>query len=341
MNREAQRTGRSDSLVIWTLEVFTCKHFGSRCFGYVRFFNIQEVQVEKCFLEPDGYPTSPGMGEGSAPGVLTVIVPAYITPGSWRVGPGAGHAVRPPPGGCTCALTGPVCRRDASRLQVGGSGWLTGGLPGDRLQRCFSLHCHHQLGSQFLWKADNRGVVCENRVWFPLFGRQGSQAERVLWVPHCPHPPPPLAPPPLLKASIWTLPGAPLTTPVWTARSAGSSCLWGSPLSVLGRALAGDICLSPALVGTAWSGSCPGSWSSAVGLGPWCPQPNALLSLLRIGFLPVPPPHWPTTSTSQGHLPHRALFFSFILGPLRKHSLRPWVGGGVAELMDVFQSWVT
>lgn len=62
--------------IIWTLEVFTCKHFGSRCFGYVRFFNIQEVQVEKCFLEPDGYPTSPGMGEGPAPGVLTVIVPA-------------------------------------------------------------------------------------------------------------------------------------------------------------------------------------------------------------------------------------------------------------------------
>ena len=61
--------------ILWTHEIFTCKHFGSRLFGYLSLFNTEMLQVKGGFSQALLTSRSPGKGIRHVTCVLTVIKP--------------------------------------------------------------------------------------------------------------------------------------------------------------------------------------------------------------------------------------------------------------------------
>ena len=129
--------------ILWTLEVFTCRHFGSRLFDYVSFFNAHALWVKRGFSELVS--RSPGKGTGHVTCVLTVIKPTLSLSHDSKL-----------PEGRTLSQSCLFLSHRLSRwllhlcpgqvlcdgemdpgLKVEDRGELTGGLPQDSLQKCF------------------------------------------------------------------------------------------------------------------------------------------------------------------------------------------------------------
>lgn len=70
--------------ILWTLEIFTCKHFGSRLFGYLSFFNTWMLQMKRGCSQALLMSRPPGKGIRHVAHVLIVIKPTDMTPSSWR-----------------------------------------------------------------------------------------------------------------------------------------------------------------------------------------------------------------------------------------------------------------
>lgn len=84
--------------VLWTLEVFTCKHFGSRPFGYVSILNTQALWVKRGFSEVPGL-LERGQGMSLVSSLSSsLLCLSDMTPSSWRAGPHPSHACSSPTG---------------------------------------------------------------------------------------------------------------------------------------------------------------------------------------------------------------------------------------------------
>lgn len=83
--------------ILWTLEVFTCKYFGSRLFDYVSFFNAHELWVKRVFLSWCTGLLEKGQGMSLVSSLSSsLLYLSVMTPNSWRAEPCPNHACSSP-----------------------------------------------------------------------------------------------------------------------------------------------------------------------------------------------------------------------------------------------------